>query len=156
MSIKSIAATAAAVIAFSATSAAAQTPAWSAEQKAVWTVIEQSWVDDVAQNGKWPGDYADAQIVAWSADFPSPRTKESMIKWGRFEATQGKVLQYEIALQAIALSGNTAVVAYTLVMVREDSADKKTHRAREGVVETLVRSGSGWKFLATTGFGMGK
>jgi hypothetical protein len=134
----------------------AQMPSWSAEQKAVWAYVEQSWVDDAAQNGKRPADYADPQMIAWGASHPSPRGREAMIRWGRFEATQGKTLQYEITPQAISISGNTAVVAYTVFMVREEGTEKKVERAREGVVETLVRSGSGWKYLATSGFTISK
>ncbi|MEY4269509.1 MAG: hypothetical protein RLZZ58_725 [Pseudomonadota bacterium] len=130
-------------------SASAQMPSWSPEQQAVWSVVSQSWVDDAAQNGKWPKDYADPQILAWSSDFPSPRGLDSIDKWTRFGNAQRKTLQYEITPQAIALSGNTAVVTYTLAMVSQRGTDKPEN-VQEAIVETLVRNGGSWKFLATT------
>lgn len=61
-----------------------QMPTWSAEQGKVWQVVDQSWVDDVAQNGKWPAAYADPQMVVWSPDFASPRGKDSATRWTKF------------------------------------------------------------------------
>ena len=42
---------------FFAVSANAQQPSWNDAQTEVWALVEQSWVDDVAENGKWPADY---------------------------------------------------------------------------------------------------
>ncbi len=56
--------------------ASAQMPTWSAEQTEAWKVVQQSWVDDVAQNGKWPANYADPQMVVWSSEFAAPRGKD--------------------------------------------------------------------------------
>lgn len=139
----------------SAQVAYAQMPTWSAEQKAVWAVVEASWVDDVAGNGKWPGDYADPQMIAWSAEHPAPRGKDAIAKWARFNESQGKTIQYEITPQAIAISGNTAVATYALAIVRQRGTDKPD-QSKEAVVETLVRTGGTWKYLASTGFSLGK
>jgi hypothetical protein len=135
--------------------AIAQAPSWSAEQTAVWKVVEQSWVDDVAQNGKWPGSYVDDHVVSWGPENPSPQYKASMEKWNRFNNSQSKTLQYEISPLAIALSGDTAVVNYTVLQVTQRAMDKP-EREVTGIVETLVRSGPGWKFLSTTGFDLKK
>ncbi len=139
---------------FGASQAAiAQAPTWSTEQTAVWKVVEQSWVDDVAQNGKWPSTYVDDNVVSWGADTPSPQYKASMEKWNRFNNSQSKTLQYEVSPLAIAISGNTAVVNYTALQVTQRATDKPEREAT-GIVETLVRDGKGWKFLSTTGFDM--
>ncbi len=135
--------------------ASAQMPSWSPEQTAVWKVVEESWVDDVAQNGKWPADYADPQMLSWSAEFPSPRGKDSSIRWAKFGNSQSKTLQYDITPLAIALSGNTAVVSYTALVVSQRGTDKPD-REKEAITETLVRSGGTWKYLATTSFSLGK
>lgn len=135
--------------------ASAQMPSWTPEQTAVWNVVAQSWVDDVAQNGKWPADYADPQMLSWSADFPSPRGKDSAVRWAKFGNSQNKTLQYEVTPLAIALSGNTAVVSYTAYIVSQRGTDKPEN-AKEAITETLVRDGKGWKFLSTTGFSLGK
>ena len=44
--------------------ATAQAPTWSAEQTAVWNVVSQSWADEAAQNGKWPGSYVDDNVIS--------------------------------------------------------------------------------------------
>jgi len=135
--------------------ASAQMPTWSAEQTEAWKIVQQSWVDDVAQNGKWPANYADPQMVVWSAEFAAPRGKDSAVRWTKFQTTQGKVIQYELAPQSISLSGDTAVVTYALTIVTQRGTDKPDW-GKEGIVETLVRSGTGWKFLSSTSFALGK
>jgi len=149
------AATAVAITLATANLAAAQAPTWSAEQTAVWEVVSQSWKDEVAKNGKWPDAYATDQLVAWDADWPMPRYKESIAKWSRFNDSQRKTLQYEIAPVAIAVNGGTAVVNYTAVMFSQ-RAEEKPEREAIGLVETLVRSGGNWKFLGATSFNLKK
>lgn len=135
--------------------AIAQAQTWSAEQTSAWGTVSQSWADEVAQNGNWPNNYAHENMVSWGEDFPIPRSKESIIKWTRFEDTQGKVVNYEISPVAIAVSGNTAVVNYYAVAVRQRGTDKP-EREVTGLVETLVKQGNSWKFLASTSFDNGK
>ena len=129
----------------------AQAPTWSKEQTGVWQVVSQSWADEVAKNGKWPEAYAADQMVSWEADWPMPRYKDSLTKWSRFNDSQRKTLQYEIAPAAITISGDTAVVNYTAVQISQ-RGDEKPDRDVIGITETLVRSGGTWKFLATSGF----
>jgi len=31
---------------------------WSEQQTAVWSVVEQSWVDDAEETGEWPTSFA--------------------------------------------------------------------------------------------------
>lgn len=155
MNRKLLAAAAALSLVGIAPSAHAQMPTWSAEQGAVWTYVQQSWKDDVAQNGKWPGEYADPQMVVWSSEFAAPRGKDSAVRWTKFQNGQGKTLQYELSPQSISLSGNTAVVTYAVTLVHQRGTDKPDWD-KEAIVETLVRDGSGWKFLSSTSFALGK
>lgn len=135
--------------------ASAQMPTWSAEQGEAWKVVQQSWADDVAQNGKWPANYADPQMVVWSGEFAAPRGKDSAVRWTKFQTTQGKVIQYELSPQSISLSGDTAVVTYALTIVTQRGTDKPDW-GKEAIVETLVRTTTGWKFLSSTSFALGK
>lgn len=152
MTRKWLAAAAAVTLAFGISSAAhAQMPTWSAEQQGAWKVVSDSWVDDVAQNGKWPGAYTDPQFISWAGDHPSPRGRDAATRWSRFTETQGKVIHYEITPQAIALSGNTAVVSYTLLIVWQRGTDKPDYD-KEAITETLVRSGGSWKYLSSVSF----
>lgn len=147
------AASAALCLAFIAPSAHAQMPTWSPEQQGAWKVVADSWVDDVAQNGKWPAEYADPQFIGWSPETPSPRGLAASIRWSRFSETQGKVIHYEITPQAIALSGSTAVVSYTLLIVYQRGTDKPEYD-QDAITETLVKSGGSWKYLSSVGFSL--
>ncbi|MDX2211010.1 MAG: nuclear transport factor 2 family protein [Sphingopyxis sp.] len=153
MSSKWIAASAALCLSFTAPAAMAQMPTWTAEQMGAWKLVSDSWVDDVAKNGKWPGEYADPQFITWAVDSPAPRNRDGAIRWTRFAESQGKVLHYEITPQAIALSGNTAVVSYTLLIVTQRGDDKPDYD-KEAITETLVRSGGGWKYLSSVSFSL--
>lgn len=138
----------------------AQAPTWSAEQTQVWTVIAQSWSDDVARNGRWPGQYAHGNMVSWGPEWPMPRYRDSIERWTRFSDQQGRVLQYEIAPGAIAIAGDTAVVNYTSVSMRQRTVERgqpapAAEREAYGITETLVRSGGAWRFLSSTSFPIG-
>lgn len=140
--------------------ASAQAPTWSSEQQSVWAVVEQSWKDEVDRNGRWPGSYADANMVSWGAEWPAPRYRDSIERWTRYQDKAARTIQYEIQPMAIAVSGNTAVVHYGAVtmMQREVARGEnppKPDRDMVGISETLVRTASGWKFLSSTSFGMG-
>lgn len=133
----------------------AQAPTWSAEQTAVWKVVSQSWADEAAQNGKWPGTYIDDNVISWSQENPMPIYKDSLLKWTRFNETQGKTIHYDISPAAIAIRGDTAVVNYVATNVSQRGTDKPD-RDVNAIIETLVRDGTGWKFLSTSSFTLKK
>lgn len=135
-------------------SVAAQAPIWSPEQTAVWSVVTQSWADEAAKNGRWPGDYVHDRVIAWDANWPMPRDKASIEKWSRFQDGQSQTLEYDLAPVAITMAGDTAVVHYTGVSVSQRAQDEP-EREMFGAVETLVRSQGTWKFLSVSGFDLG-
>jgi len=140
--------------------AAAQPPTWSSEQQAVWSVISRSWSDEIARNGRWPGQYVHQNVVSWGPEWPMPRYRESIERWSRFSDTQSKVLQHEISPAAITMAGNTAVVHYTAVAMRQREAargESPTAPKREayGIVETLVREGANWRLISSSSFPLG-
>ena len=94
-------------------------------------------------------------MVVWSSEFAAPRGKDSAVRWTKFQNTQGKVIQYELSPQSISLSGDTAVVTYALTIVSQRGTDKPDW-GKEAIVETLVRTTTGWKFLSSTSFALGK
>jgi hypothetical protein len=135
--------------------AAAQAPTWNAEQTAVWKVVSQSWADEAAQNGKWPGSYVDDNVISWSQENPMPSYKDSLIKWSRFNESQSKTIHYDISPAAIAVRGDTAVVNYVAINVSQRGTDKPD-RDVNAIIETLVRDGNSWKFLSTSSFSLKK
>ena len=134
---------------------AAQAPTWNAEQTAVWKVVSQSWADESAQNGKWPGSYVDDNVISWSQENPMPIYKDSLMKWSRFNESQGKTIHYDISPAAIAVKGDTAVVNYVATNVSQRGTDKPD-RDVNAIIETLVRDGNGWKFLSSSSFSLKK
>ena len=138
----------------------AQAPTWSTEQQAVWAVVSRSWSDELARNGRWPGQYVHQNVVSWGPEWPMPRYRDSIERWSRWYDTQSRVLQHELSPTAITISGNTAVIHYTAVAMRQrevargqDPAEPK--REAYGIVETLVRDGANWRFLSSTSFPIG-
>lgn len=133
----------------------AQAPTWNAEQTAVWKVVSQSWADETAKNGKWPGSYVDDNVISWSQENPMPSYKDSLIKWSRFNESQYKTIHYDISPAAIAIRGDTAVVNYVAINVSQ-RATEKPDRDVNAIIETLVKDGNSWKFLSTSSFSLKK
>lgn len=127
---------------------------WDEDQTAVWSVVSKSWEDEVARNGKWPGDYIHADVVSWNVNWPAPRHGDSMVKWSRFSEKTDTTLMYELFPAAIVVVGDTAAVHYSVVTVAENY-EKKRERETEGLIEVLVHDGGTWKFLSLTSFEMG-
>lgn len=132
---------------FFAVSANAQQPTWNSEQSEVWALVEQSWVDDVAENGKWPAEYILDKYVAWGDSSAGPRYKDATLAWSRFGDESNDTLMYEVSPAAIAVEKNTAVVHYYVTTVTKDSSGKRT-RSVGRITEILVRDGRSWKWLS--------
>ena len=114
----------------------------------MWSVVEQSWVDDAGETGKWPGEYVHEKVIGWGSDFPVPRGKDSLEKWTRFDDATSQILEYELFPHAVVVEGDTGVVHYSVVTVTEGK-EGKTVRQVDGVMETLHRSDGTWKFIST-------
>lgn len=134
------------VLVLFAVNAFAQQATWNDPQKEVWALVEQSWVDDVAENGKWPADYLHANYSAWSDDTAAPRGSASSIKWSRYSDENSTTLQYEVSPEAIAIAGGTAVVHYNVTLVTENHEGKRNSSVGR-ITEILVRDGKSWKWL---------
>lgn len=50
--------------------------------------------------------------MSWGKRWPSPRRKDSLSKWVRFEADSSKTLKYEVFPLEIVAHGDTAVALY--------------------------------------------
>ena len=125
----------------------AQQPSWSDAQTEVWKLVEQSWVDDIAENGKWPADYIHDNYVTWGDSSAAPRYKEATIAWNRFGDKSNQTLMHEVSPEAIAVVGDTAVVHYNVALVTENhKGERKSSVGR--ITEVLIREGGSWKFLA--------
>jgi len=130
-----------------AVSANAQQPSWNDAQSEVWALVEQSWVDDVAENGKWPAEYILDKYVAWGDGSAAPRYKDATIAWSRFGDESSETLMYEVSPAAIVVENDTAVVHYYVTTVTKDSTGKRSRNVGR-ITEVLVRNGRNWKWLS--------
>jgi len=129
----------------------AQLPEWDNEQSEVWEFVQQSWVDDVAENGRWPAEYIHEKVIDWGDTQAAPRGAEQILEWTRFEDAGSQTLYYEITPAAIVVEDDTAVVHYHLLTVSEDHAgDRETSVL--SLVEVLVRQRGDWRYISLTGF----
>jgi len=134
--------------------AQAQAPTWSDEQAAVWTVVEQSWDDQVAENGKWPGDFTHEKYVLWADNLPAPRGKVTYIASQRATDEASDTVWHEITPLAITIVGDTAVVMYSALLGIENT-DGERNNVVLSLVEVLIRDGESWEYLATSNFSPG-
>ena len=128
-----------------------QLPSWDSEQRAVWEFVEASWVDEAAENERWPENYVHPKVVLWGDEIPAPRGRDQLIRWTRFRDAGSAILYYDITPAAIVVVGDTAVVHYHSNVVTEDAKGER-ERSVNGLVETLVREGGTWKFVSLSGF----
>ncbi len=131
--------------------AQAQAPTWSDEQAAVWAVVEQSWDSQVAEDGKWPGDYTHEKFVEWTDNLPAPRGKETSIARQRGVDEAFDTAWHEITPLAITVVGDTAVVMYSALLLTENS-DGESNAAVISLVEVLIRDDRSWEYLASSNF----
>ena len=132
-------------------SAQAQEPTWNKSQMEVWEVVQQSWVDDVAENGNWPANYVHNNYVTWGADSGGPSYKDSAIKQSRYDDESSDTLIYENSPASITVAGDTAVVNYYSTTV-STSSEGKPKRTVTRISEVLVKNDKKWMFLAGSNF----
>lgn len=124
---------------------------WSDEQLGLWQFVEQSWVDDVNETGKWPEEYVHDSVQTWDAGWPTPRGISSMSKWTSFRDSRSEVLQYELFPHSLVVEGDTGVAFYSVVDVRRN-AEGEVERSVSGIIETAIRVGKAWKYLGLASF----
>jgi hypothetical protein len=113
--------------------------------------VQQSWRDDAAENGKWPGEYAHEKFMAWGDSSLAPRDKETYAKWSRMDEETVDTFWYEITPLGIVIDGETAVVMYSLLL-GEGSESEDRSLVPYSAVEVLRHDGENWRFLASTTF----
>jgi len=124
------------------------------EAAAVWSVIAESWADETQETGAWPAEYLHADAHAWERGWPAPRSADSIASWSRFAADHRNSLKYELFPMKVNVSGEVAVAYYSVVHVVENH-EGKAKREVSGMVETLLKTADGWKFLNLSAFNLG-
>ena len=124
----------------------AQQATWNDAQKEVWGLVQQSWMDDVAENGKWPAEYIHDSYVSWGDSSAAPRYKDAVVAWSRFSDENNKTIMYEVTPAAIVVVMDTAVVHYHATTVTEDHKGERKQSVSR-ISEILIRDGSSWKWI---------
>ena len=133
------------------TSAQAQMPNWSNEQAAVWTVVEQSWAAQAAENGKWPGDFSHEKFITWEDSRAEPQELADYIVRQRENDKAGDLTSHGVTPLTITIVGDTAVVAYSAELEFVNNVGETGSSVRN-FLEVLIRDGGGWQYLASTDF----
>lgn len=116
----------------------------------VWAAIENQWEDAAAGDSKWMDDLLIEEFSGWNKASPAPRSKSSTRMWDEFDNSQGKTLEHELYPLAIVVHGDLAVAHY-LYTIATENKDDEVKVANGRYTDILVRTGSGWKFIAWHG-----
>jgi hypothetical protein len=122
---------------------------WTAEQKEVWQVIENTWKNLQAGNVD-PSFYVfHEKYQGWSNSEPLPLSKEKAIQVFQHLKDTWKIPDYSINPARIAVVGNAAVVHYyfhfTLVVAVGD--EKKTNDMKGKYTEFYIKEDGKWLCL---------
>jgi hypothetical protein len=124
---------------------------WSDAQKQIWDIVEQSWVDDVAENGKWPAVCVHDSYVSWGDSSTAPRYKDAVAAWSRFSDDSIKSVMHEVIPAALVVAMDTSVVHYHATTVTEDDKGERKQSVSP-ISETLVRDGSKWNWIKSINY----
>jgi ketosteroid isomerase-like protein len=120
------------------------------DEAEVLLTIERAWEASRKGDDDAVGEMLADNFMGWSRHSPAPRSKNSTIRWMRLDKEMGKVLRYELYPLSITVNDNVAVAHYLYSLAFEDKDD--TIEISEGrYTDVLIRTGSGWKFLAWHG-----
>lgn len=133
------------------TSAQAQMPELSVDQAAVWTVVEDSWAAQAAEDGKWPAAFSHEKFISWEDARAAPEDLEPYAARQRENDKAGDLTSHDLSPMTIKIAGDTAVVAYS-AKLEFASSDGETGSATRNILEVLVRDGGSWRYLASVDF----
>ena len=120
------------------------------DQADVWSVVEDQWNADENGDKKWPDRRLTDDFSGWGKASPAPRSKTSTKMWDRFDDEMGKMLAHELYPLSIVVHGDVAVAHY-LYSSAYQPKDGEIEMRNGRYTDVLVRTDSGWKFLAWHG-----
>lgn len=116
----------------------------------VLLTIEREWEATRKDDQDKLDDMLAENFMGWNKKSPAPRSKASTSEWARFGAEMGRLLKYEIYPLSITVDGNVAVAHYLYSSAfKNKKGEIKMSSGR--YTDTLVRTESGWKFIAWHG-----
>jgi hypothetical protein len=122
----------------------------NAEQQEVWRLEVQQWQMAKDKDITWIDKMVHPNLSYWDVDQPGPQTKESLLRWSRYNNSNATVLEQELFLISITITGNTAVAQYRYSVARENyKKERETVTGR--YTDVLVKEGGRWLFIAWAG-----
>jgi hypothetical protein len=136
-----------AIIAMIATTVFAQE--WTKEQKEVWQVIDNSWMNWKAGNIEAATAALHEKYQGWSTEAPLPMNKAATVQWFQSMKDIPQSRDYWINPARIAVTQNAAVVHYYFQFtVTYAMGDQKKQVKEQGkYVEFYVKEGGKWLCL---------
>jgi len=134
------------VLAFTASAAEDSTD----DQADVWAVIEKQWNADEKGDKKWPDELLTDDFAGWDKHSPAPRNRSSTKMWDRFNDRISKMVAHELYPLAIVVSDDVAIAHY-LYSSAAELKDGEIEMSNGRFTDVLVRTDTGWKFLAWHG-----
>src|SRR5262249_8483696 len=89
-------------------------------------------------------------VSYWNVDQPGPQNRASLERWNRFDRSNSTVLEQELFLNSITITGNVAVAQYRYAMALENYK-KERERVTGRYTDVLVKEGGRWLFIAWAG-----
>jgi ketosteroid isomerase-like protein len=122
------------------------------DHASIWSVVEKQWNAVADGDKKWMDELLVDDFSGWPKNSPAPRNRASTKMWSRFNETQGKLVAHELYPLAIVVRGDVAVAHYLYTSAYKDK-DGDVEMTNGRYSDVLVRTESGWKFLAWHGGG---
>lgn len=119
---------------------------WSAEQRSALAVVEQSWVDDLAEDATWVDRMTHPEMLGWGDATPVPRDQATAKRWSEYGDENSTALLHTIAPVGIAVRGDAAVVHYYSTVASENREGERATRTSR-CTDTLTRAGNSWRYL---------
>jgi hypothetical protein len=122
----------------------------NADQQEVWRLEEQQWQMAKDKDTSWIDKMVHPNLSYWDVDRPGPQNKASLVRWNRYGNSNGTVLEQELFLNSIAITGNVAVAQYRYSAARENyKKERETVTGR--YTDVLIKEGGRWLFIAWAG-----
>ena len=116
---------------------------WSAEQRAVLAVVEETWTDN---DPTWVSRFTHPEMLGWNNENPMPRNQQTTRRWNDHGLENSTTLMHTLAPVGIAIRGDAAVVHYYASISAEDREGKRETTTTR-CTDTLTREGNSWLYL---------
>ncbi len=120
------------------------------DQADVWAVVESQWSADENGDEDWIDKLLVDEFAGWENISPAPRNRASTKMWDRAMDGVGTMKAHELYPLSIVVRGDVAVAHYLYTQANEDK-DGTVKLENGRFTDILVRTDSGWKFLAWHG-----